>query len=280
MRIVIGAALLLSFCTNAEAGLIHRYSFDDGTANDAVGSANGILVNGATVTGGQLTFSPTVNDGVNKNPATGQYVDLPANIAHTRAMTLETWFTFRGGNNWQRILDFGNSSAGRLLPTDRTTTGYSGTAYTILTPVNGRGQILGQISINSAGHTGDTNFVAPGLAVSQNVEHQLVFTHNPDTQVEALYLDGVLRGQVTATVDPSTTKYLNWFLGRSNFAGDPFFNGTIDEFRVYDTALSSTQSMADFQAGPSVLVPEPVSASAALIFGAILITSRRQRKPD
>lgn len=44
----------------AAATLVHEYGFNDGTANDSVGSLNGTLVNGATVSGGTLQL-----DGVN-----------------------------------------------------------------------------------------------------------------------------------------------------------------------------------------------------------------------
>src|SRR3954468_20187179 len=86
--------------------LTHRYSFNDGTANDSVGTANGVLVNGAAVQGGSLVFDPAVNTGFNTSPATGQYVDLPNNIARTRAFTIEAWTTWRGGAAWQRVADF------------------------------------------------------------------------------------------------------------------------------------------------------------------------------
>src|SRR5277367_3795815 len=84
---ICGTMPLLSF-----AGLTHRYSFNDGTANDSVGGANGTLMNGATVSGGQLQFNPAVNNGSN-DPAMGQYVSLPSNILDTKSFTLEAWAT-------------------------------------------------------------------------------------------------------------------------------------------------------------------------------------------
>jgi hypothetical protein len=39
------------------------------------------------------------------------------------------------------------------------------------------------------------------------------------------------------------TTTLNW-LGRSLFAADPLFNGSIDDFRIYQRALSATEISA------------------------------------
>jgi hypothetical protein len=94
--------LFVAVAVSAQADITHRYSFNDGTANDSIGTANGTLVNGATASGGKLVLA---NNGVNNNPATGQYVSLPSNILNTRDFTVESWFTWNGGNPWQRILD-------------------------------------------------------------------------------------------------------------------------------------------------------------------------------
>jgi hypothetical protein len=39
---------------SAGAALTHEYSFNDGTADDSVGGVNGVLMGGASVSGGQL----------------------------------------------------------------------------------------------------------------------------------------------------------------------------------------------------------------------------------
>ena len=64
-----------------------------------------------------------------------------------------------------------------------------------------------------------------------------------------LYVDGVQVGQNTAmTLKPSslgsTTK--NW-IGRSQYSGDAYLNGQIDEFRIYSRALSAAEILALFQ---------------------------------
>jgi hypothetical protein len=41
----------------ASAALTHRYSFNDNTANDSVGTSHGLAVNGPTFSNGPIVFS-------------------------------------------------------------------------------------------------------------------------------------------------------------------------------------------------------------------------------
>jgi hypothetical protein len=121
--------------------------------------------------------------------------------------------------------------------------------------------------------------VAPGTTVSTGVEHHLVFTHDPDAGLERIYMDGTLLGSSVAEVDPSQAEYTNFWLGRSNFQKDPFFNGSINEFRIYDNALSTADVANSFAAGADAPLPEPSAlASALAVAGASLLRRRRQRR--
>jgi hypothetical protein len=252
-------AVFAGFTLASRADVTHRYSFNDGTANDSMGGANGTLLNGASVSGGELVLA---NSGYSGDPATGQYVALPANILATRNFTLETWFTCNSPNPWQRLLDLGNSNGG------------IGKGFIILT-MNSAGQPLGQISINSWGDSADTDYVAGNTFFPLGAEHSLVYVHNTDAQVEQLYLDGVNIGTGYAHVEPSTANYANFWIGRSQFLADPFYSGSIDELRTYNIALSPDQVAASFQSGPNVLVPEPGHLSILAVASCLLLRRRR-----
>lgn len=229
------------FCAlQANATLTHRYSFNDGTANDSVGGANGVLMNGATVTGGQLVFSSTVNDG-STNPATGQYVNLPSNILFTKSFTVEAWATDRSTTPWQRILDLGNTE---------------GAGFLILVPYSRVETPLGQLSISDHGGAADTNAVSGLNSVSPNTQYMYAYVHNLSSGLESLYINGSLVGTAVANQDPTTTNYSNFYIGRSQFAADPYFDGTLNELRTYNTGLSASQIAADYANGPDV-IPEP-----------------------
>ena len=95
--------------STANAVLTHQYTFNDGTANDSVGTANGTLMGGATVANGQVHFSG----------ASDTYVSLPGPAIAINTYvdaTFEGWFTYNNSaSHWQRLFDFGNSSLGNGL---------------------------------------------------------------------------------------------------------------------------------------------------------------------
>ena len=276
---VIGVTLAgLSFALPARGALTHRYSFNDGTANDSVGGANGVVVNGPSVINGQVVFDPAVNNGTNVDTATGQYVDLPNGLAKTRALTYELWFTYRGGAAWQRVLDFGDSTAGELPPSDTTTSTYDGHGYTIIVPQSSAGYLLGQITVVKPDGSTTTNYTPTTRVLSTNAEHHVVLTHDLDAKSERIYLDGAFVLSVTASADPSQADYTNFWLGRSNYHKDPFFNGSINELRIYDHALSAAEVASSFAAGPDAALPEPSAGAASILVatGAGLLRCRRR----
>jgi hypothetical protein len=71
---------------------------------------------------------------------------------------------------------------------------------------------------------------------------------------------------------------VNDWLGRSQFSPDPFFNGSINEFRIYDQALSGAEVAASFAAGPDTIVPEPSGVVLALVGGLSALVLRRDRR--
>jgi hypothetical protein len=273
---LIACALLAVPAANLQAALTHRYSFNDGTVNDSVGTAHGVLVNGAAVQNGALVFDPVVNNGFNTSPATGQYVDLPNNIAKTRAFTIESWTTWRGGAAWQRIADFGNNNLNlEIEPSNKNTYSHYGLGFILLTTSNNNGHPIAQISVNSSGGSGDTDLVGAVVLFPQNAEVYVVFSHDPDTGVDALYANGVLLGQTVAQYDHSGMNYVNYWIGRSNFSADPFYNGTFNEYRIYNHGLTGAQVLQNYQLGPNV-IPEPGVLS--LLAASLLPMLRRHRR--
>jgi hypothetical protein len=61
-----------------------------------------------------------------------------------------------------------------------------------------------------------------------------------------LYVDGsVAQTGSTVALRPADLGAINYaYLGKSQFTADPYFDGAIDEFRVYNRALSATEVQA------------------------------------
>jgi hypothetical protein len=84
LRLTLGVLLVAAMSRTASGQLTHRYSFNDGTANDSVGTANGVLSGATWVAGGQVVLPGT----------SGDYVDLPAadiGINTYSRLTFELW---------------------------------------------------------------------------------------------------------------------------------------------------------------------------------------------
>lgn len=210
--------------------LAHRYSFTT-NANDSEGTANGILSGGAII----------ANSNVVLNGSTA-FVDLPNNLfTNLTSVTFEAWFTDNGGGGWARIWDFGNSSGGEGNQG-------TGTSYMLMSVPSGFGGVRGSYNLGSGEQVID---LAARPVVG--VPHHIVWTQDGAAQVAKIYLDGALVGENdTFTSTPAALgNTVNDWLGRSQYF-DPYFYGSIDEFRTYTNALSAPQVLQDFQLGPNV----------------------------
>ena len=88
----------------------------------------------------------------------------------------------------------------------------------------------------------EKRFVAAPRALPTGWHHTAVVIDGT-TMTATLYLDGgAVAGTSSVAVLPKdlgvTTQ--NW-IGRSQFTADAFFNGTVDDFRIYNRALSAAE---------------------------------------
>ncbi len=88
---------------------------------------------------------------------------------------------------------------------------------------------------------------------TQGVPHHVVWVQDGAAQRARLYLDGVLIGEnASFTYTPAAIGgTVNDWLGRSQY-NDPWFKGSIAEFRLYDGPLSGEEVQQCFQLGPDV----------------------------
>ncbi len=209
---------------------IHRYAFNDAgnPGLDSIAGANATLTGAAAIVNGQLDL-------------TGGFASLPLGNeinTYTNA-TFETWFTFRGGGNWQRVFDLGTDTNN----------------YAFLTPQSGDNTTYFEIKSPPSGVLRASTGTAP-----LNTQVHMVGVVDDTRDEVRLYVNGQL---VSIGANPNFSfatlgGSINYFLGKSQFA-DPAFNGSINEFRIYNQALTSAQVQASFTAGPDD-VQDPVTA--------------------
>jgi glucuronoarabinoxylan endo-1,4-beta-xylanase len=221
-----------SFTTAPLPSLVHEYSFsENGGLNllDSMGGPAwaGVLPNYGTFANGQLVLAS----------GSQQYGSLPAGIVATLTnFTIETWVKVSSAVNWNRIFDFGNGT----------------TTYMFLTPQNGStGKI--RFAITTSGGGGEQQISGTSALVA-GVWYHVAVTRNGNTGV--LYVNGVAVGTNSAmTLSPSSLgSTVNNYLGRSQFSADPYFNGALDEFRIYSVALSPSEIAATDAMGPNQLL--------------------------
>ena len=188
------------------------------TAADASGNTNaGTLVNSPAWIGGKAGNALALN-------GSNQYATLPNDvISNLHDFTVATWVYWNGGGNWQRIFDFGSGTSN----------------YLFLSPKNGaNGKLRFAIKNGGGEQIIDGNAVLPSGGW-----HHVAVTLSGTTGT--LYVDGLQVGQNTGiTLRPSdlgaTTQNR---IGRSQF-NDPYFNGRLDDFRLYAGALSAADIAA------------------------------------
>jgi hypothetical protein len=224
--------------------LAHRYSFNDapGSTNvaDSIGgpAGNGSLPLGGTFGGGQLSLFATNT----------QYVLLPTNLfASMTSVTIEAWATFQPtlpGNCC--FFSFGDTISG------------AGAYYIFCAPAGGRVNIAGV----NPGWQGEQN-VYSGIDWSGRTLH-ITAVVNPPKGYIAIYTNGVLAGVNSSETYPLTVVQGNIsYINRSLYS-DPYNDVTLNEFRIYNGALSPSDVAQTQMLGPDVLIGGPkLTATAA-----------------
>lgn len=231
----------LADCDTLESLLVHRYDFEGTgtTVTDRIGVAHGTIERGGMLS--QLDGKGVVQlDGA----SAGSYVNLPNGlISSLSSATVEAWVTWGGGASWQRLFDFGDSTAAE--PEDNPGNGRS---YLYFTPQSGGGVALVGFSLagNSVAEEAQVLATAP---LAQSLKQVVVVADSSANQL-VLYVDGAKVNQQAWTQELSGVNDVNVWLGRSQFAADALFKGVIHDFRIYEAALTAPQIASAFAAGP------------------------------
>ncbi len=226
------------------ANLLHRYSFT-ADASDSVGGADGVLQNGAAIVNGSVVL----------NGALAQYVSLPVGIVSgVTDVTFEAWFRANTLKAWERVFDFGSGT----------------TDYLFFTPINGSsdfGSFVGtpRFAFSIAGGVEvEINPTANETLLTGLLNH-VAITLDSATKTSTMYINGSAVGSnaLTALTPSSLGSTTNNYLGKSQFS-DPYFDGSITEFRIWNKALSASQVTRDYQLGPDEL-PQAEAATGPII---------------
>jgi hypothetical protein len=238
--IVLGAGLVAAGAAAPAAAAppdpdLH-YSMDD-VSGTTVPDASGNGWNG-TITGATAAVEAGEGSALDLQ---GGYVTIPRDVlAGAQDLTVSTRVRWDGeGGPWQWIYALGTNTERYLFSTPSNGDGNLRTAITS-TFAGGEAQVTG----NGPLHTGEWATLTVTL----------------DTAADSIttYLNGVALASATTSVTASELLTANatsaGFIGRS-FYPDPAFNGAIDDFRVYRSALTADQ-VADVAGGELPTITE------------------------
>lgn len=194
----------------ASGTLTAHYEFEN-NAHDSAGSNNG-------TTSGSPAYAPGVIGRAVDLDGTDDFVTLPTGIANSNDITIAAWVNWDGGSAWQRIFDFGNDTA----------------SYMFLSPSSADGTLRFAITMN--GNANEQILDTDPLSVGQWVHLAVVLCGNTGL----LYLNGTAAVAGQILLNPSDINPLKNYIGKSQWP-DPLFNGRIDDFRIYNYALSAAE---------------------------------------
>jgi hypothetical protein len=232
--------------------LQHRYSFDGPVGStvitDSVGGLTfyGTLMNGSSTAGlngsGQLLLDGNFSSA---------YVSLPSGILPTLTnATFEVWVNFTGGPVWQELISLGTNN------------GTSGVDYTTIIPHNGANGKL-RWGINEGG---EVDIDGPS-ELETNAEVCVAVSYNYAGQSASIYVNGRKVGSGAMSKPLYTISDLDNYFGRSQFSADPYFEGSIDEVRIYSGAATDLQAAVDAAAGPNTILTNPGSVVSVSVTG-------------
>ncbi len=193
-------------CNNSLPNPLAEWSFD-ANANSDVGSYNGTLVGNATA-----GVSDTTRGNVLSLDGTGDYVDLPFVINPTNAFTTSVW-----------VKRANTTSSSQLVIQQE---GSNGRNFFLLNTSNQITSWLGQSTTTGSSVINDTNW------------HHLAIVHDGSGSV-TIYIDGVAGTASSGLSVTSETAGL--LLGVNKGKNGGYFNGLIDNMKIYDSALNQSQ---------------------------------------
>lgn len=215
--------------TTTGKDLVACFKFESNTLDSTTNLNHAATYGTVSYTAGKIGSQAVALNG------TSTFIQLPSTITNHKEMTIATWAYWNGSSSWQRIFDFGNDQ----------------TQYMFLTPRSGTGQLRFGIMNRATELTLNSTVPMPYLKWT----HVAVTFGETSTK---LYVDGIQIAESSAINSTLFNfKPIFNYIGRSQFS-DPLFNGRIDDFRIYNYALPSSEiaQLAGIASGIENIVPD------------------------
>lgn len=266
-RIALLGALLVAACgccknSSLNKGLVIHSDFEkdatDASANHFDGKLVGAVLSDDAVVGKKSVYFDGVDD----------YVEYPAgNVYFEGDYSISVWVKWETCKMWARILDFnqdapmsGNAVTWLIGRPERGTENNMWFDQWVQYDGKAVESILSQRNVSPAdayvGHNVSTGvwehyvLVYDSSAENPNgVQPNTKGENVPLEGVVTLYVNGQKAGENTHCLKPQHVATVANWLGRSRFAADPYFNGWMDDFRLYDRKLDEKEVLSLYKLG-------------------------------
>lgn len=204
-------------------GLLLHYTFEETsgtTVKDVSGHGNDGVLNGGTA----WTAAGKSGRAVDLQGTNG-YIGLPNGIASDSPnLTVATWVDVDSVKTWASVFALGTGTTNRIFLT-----------------LNDNG---GATRLANMPQGGAENILTGPAFPTSKIWHHVAITIFGNTYT--LYINGIQVASVSnmqanmTHLGQTTTNYI----GRSQYPADPYFDGRIDDFRIYERALGSDEIMS------------------------------------
>jgi len=179
----------------------------DGNANDLGGTYNGIATNIA-YSAGKYGQGAVFN-------GSSSYIDLGSQMTNAY-YSFSFWADWNGVNQWERILDFGESN---------------GSSWQTLIARSGNTNQL-------CYRNGNNDIFSNNNCIINGELHHYAVVQNGGTI--KFYRDGNLFSTTSTSETPQQHSRSHCYIGKSNW-NEPFYKGRIDQMRIFNRALTQAE---------------------------------------
>lgn len=198
----------VSATPTGNASIVAQFQFDGNTQDGSVNLNHSATYGSVSYTQGKVGTGSITLNGANN------FVQLPPDIASHQEITVATWVFWNGGASLQRIFDFGNNQLENMF----------------LSPSSDSSQL--QFTIKNSNIEQSLKASALPTGVWSHIAVTLGAT------AAKMYVNGKQVAESTSiTLSPIDFKPVLNYIGRSQNS-DPLLNGRIDDFRIYNYALT------------------------------------------
>lgn len=212
--------------------LSYHYQFDKGDvssttlANWASGKIfDTTLYNGANISSSDYK---TGQSSLFLNKNSSQYIQTPNFTPTTNGLTFSFWYRSNGTDSWGRIFDFGNDANSDNIGCSSDPGGTNNQFGFFCTGASSQNFYLnGNYDDNQWRHVIWTLTYAPEGSFTSNWK---------------IYINGSLNSTTTNYYPRTNITRTKCYIGKSNWSVDGYYNGYIDDFRIYNRVITDIEA--------------------------------------